>query len=535
MRDRYIILILIISSLALTLPGLKGNLPSLTVSDEFQIVERALHCGTGDFNPHLFTWPAQLPVYMLFIVLGILFVVLKVLNVVITTHDYMLLYLENPTVIYITSRLFSIILSTLSIPFIYLMASRIANRTTAIFASVILITSPLFIRYSHLAKPEAYLLLFTSMALFFIYRNHNLSKQNIILSAIFTGTAISTKYNALLIIPAVIAYIFIQKTDVKSHIRLSLMFVVITTLSFLIFSPFIVIDHHSAIGDIKTQIDRAREVGFQLMSSLRWFAVNISPRLITPVIIPFALLGFMMASRERKLIPLILLVLLNIAIIVGRYVPPHYLIVSLPPIAIIGGNGLQYLFSKIKRKNKYIGILFISFIGLFIAIPTFIAVRKSAMTDTREMARQWIEENLTENSAILIDRVIPDVESPQLIPNPESAERLSIWGRGNIRFRILISVSKEIKNRRKYNLYLVSMAIKDVVSFIEGNNIKYVITSVFGDKEFYIDQCLDYGVETYPCENEYHRILKEKYKLIKNFSPDGKITRGPEVLIYITE
>ncbi|HEC80037.1 MAG TPA: hypothetical protein ENI43_02160, partial [Firmicutes bacterium] len=114
MRDRYIILILIISSLALTLPGLKGNLPSLTVSDEFQIVERALHCGTGDFNPHLFTWPAQLPVYMLFIVLGILFVVLKVLNVVVTTHDYMLLYLENPTVIYITSRLFSIILSTLS-------------------------------------------------------------------------------------------------------------------------------------------------------------------------------------------------------------------------------------------------------------------------------------------------------------------------------------------------------------------------------------------------------------------------------------
>jgi len=534
MRDRYVILILIILTLAITLPGIKGSLPSLTVSDEFQIVERALYCGTGDLNPHLFTWPAQLPVYLLFGLFGILYIFLHILQKVGSTQDFMLLYLQNPTLFYITARIFSTIITSISIIFLYPLVKKLSNKTTAIFSSIVLITSPLFIKTEVVAKPEPYLLLFTILVLYFIYREEKIKTIDVVLSAIFTSASISSKYNALLILPSIILIILIKKDSKTTKLKHLGLFIATTILFFIIFSPFMLIDYQSAINDIKSQFARAGEVPFNIKSSIYWLSVNLTPRIITFVLIPFFIFGIYLISRRKHLLPLSLIVFLNIISIIGRYVPPHYLIVSLPSIAISSGFGLNAFISYIKRAGKIMTIIILLIIIALILIPTLKIEKNSTLIDTREIARRWIEENIKSDSSILVDRIIPDVESPQIIPNAESARVLVNLGMGAVRFKILTNESIIINNRTRFDLHPLSMDGNDIYGFIKDSQIEYIITSIFNDKDFYVDQCLDFGVETYPGEYKYHKMLNERFILIKEFLPDGKISKGPEVLIYKT-
>jgi len=532
LKDKYIIVIMIVISLAFALPGVKGSLPSLTISDEFQIVERALYCGTGDLNPHLFTWPAQLPVYILFGLFGALYILLYILHRVGSAQDFMLLYLQNPSLFFITARLLSVLISSISIPFVYYLTKKFSNKITAIFSSTAIITSPLFIKMEVIAKPESYLLLFTILSLYFIYRKDVIKPKDIILSAIFAGASLSSKYNAFLILPSIIMIIILKSDGRTVKLKHLGLFIATTFISFFIFSPFMLIDYRSAIRDISSQFERAGEVPFNVKSSLYWLSVNLTPRIITFVLIPFFIFGIYLTTKKKLLFPISLIVFLNIIGVLGRYVPPHYLIISIPSIAISTGFGLNAFISFIKRSGRIIYVAILIILFALIIILTYKVVLNSTLTDTRELARRWIEENINIDSSIIVDRIIPDVESPQLIPDSESAQRLLNMGKGNIRFKILTNESTTIKERRRFNLYPLSMAGNDISGFIKDNHPEYIVTSVFKDRDFYVDQCLDYGVETYPGEFEYHKTLDEKFIFIKTFMPDGKISKGPEVLIY---
>lgn len=543
-KKEYILLtIIFILALSLRIIGIDFGLPDPTLSDEFQIIERALQMGTGDLNPHLFTWPGHLPTYLLFSLYTLQFVIGFLLKVYRSSLHYADLYFRDPTVFFESARLISALVGSGAVVLFYFLLRGLFNLRTAIIGTLLLALSYPHLRHSHFARPDVYATFFVLLSiLIFFMAVVNKKSSLIYLSGFACGMGIATKFNsAILVIPLLISTPLIARR-MKNRLKDSLYLVIGVISGTFLFAPYLLLDFQGAYKDITAQIVRLNSSRFGAISNQFPYLVKVLllkklGYVITLSLIPGIII--LLFKKGKMKVPILSFAALYILVVGTKRVPPHYILPLIPILILISAYLIDRILSLLddKLKNIYIYALNIIVISALLVYPSISAVKllsNFTRKDTRTVAREFIEREILEGSRILVETIQPDVDSPQLYPTKSSIKRIIKNSKSKGRFKYFINDEDYPYSNRTYKLFTITSVEGDIKQFILKNDIEYIIVSKFQDEDYYLDQILDPGDETYDTQFEFYEILSDddKFKPILNINPLEFDYRGPHILIY---
>jgi hypothetical protein len=531
---------------ALRLWGIGHSLPDMTVEDEFQIVERALHCGTGDLNPHLFTWPGSLPIYLTFIVYALYALLQFACGYASSLSDFAREYFSNPTPFFILARLLAAGFGIWAIWETYRATARSYSRYAGLLSALVLALCWGAIRSSHIALADIFTTIFLPLALISTERFWQEEKLRWIFAAgLALGVGISAKYNLAFLGPALICAPFLAPGLSRKRRIFSILWLVAGgCLGFIITCPFSILDFPSFSHDLL--------ITFQRMASSRHGAFSLQHGYLLGMVLPYSMswtlliagaLGFIRALWKHSRMDILLVIFISIYVIVagGRWAPPNHLLPLVGALAILAGRALADLSGWIsrrfaERKAVWKGkILFGVVLAVFMVYPLLLdseGIQEYTYLDGRAQARLWIEENIPAGSSILIDSAAPDVDSPQLLPDKATMLELVANGKGAGRYRFFLESEQYPFGRPTYRLYLRPWAKGGAIEFIQMHQPDYVVTTEFIDRGHYFDQILLPGDDHYEGEGEYHQWLADNLMLINVFGPSFGEASGANVYIY---
>jgi len=343
-----------------------------------------------------------------------------------------------------------------------------------------------------------------------------------LLAGIFTGMGIATKYPAALsFIFVILVHLFISykrnsTTLINKKIILGFFSVL---LGFFICAPYFFLDFSTAkaqltLGFSSRFLGAEGSIG---MENYIWYLDGPLKEGSGIFISIFSLLGFLyslvrLRNKDTLLLfsfPLIYFIILGLT----RVRWDRWAIPILPFMAIFAAlflvkliNGISYINKKWHNRKKT--LVFISSIILIIQ-PVFKTLSYDyliSQKDTRTVAKEWIDENITQGSKIAIEEYCPVI----------SRQKYNVFINKD---GILI---KDISERG----WKGSIADTESLDSLTKNGIEYVIIN----KDMY-NSYLKEGIR-YPDEIKFYQELFKKVELIKEFKPHSKDKPGPEIGIY---
>jgi Dolichyl-phosphate-mannose-protein mannosyltransferase len=202
---RATLLLVLFTAAGLRLSAVGFGNHSLTFQpDEDSNVPLALTLSWADLNPHAFYYPAFLW-YMLFAMDRLVFWFGKQYGLLRHWQDLQRLFAENPLPFFFLSRTLSVAFGTATVGLVYLLGRRLFSPAHGLLAAGFLAVTFLHVRDSALATPDAPMTFFVVLSLLGTaavlaqgrVRDH-------VLAAGAAGLATATKYNAVLVIVALI-------------------------------------------------------------------------------------------------------------------------------------------------------------------------------------------------------------------------------------------------------------------------------------------------------------------------------------------
>lgn len=531
---------------ALRLWGIGHSLPDMTVEDEFQIVERALHCGTGDLNPHLFTWPGSLPIYLAFIVYALYALLQLAWGQVSSLSAFANGYFSNPTPFFILARLLAVAFGIWAVWETYRATVRSYSRSAGLLSALVLALSWGAVRSSHIALADIFTAVFLPLTLIYTERYWQEKKQRwIFVAGLLLGIGVSAKYNlaflglALLCVPLLAEGLSWKKRAI------SLLWLVTGgSLGFILTCPFAILDFPTFSRDLL--------ITFQRMASSRHGAYSLQHGYLLGMVLPYCMswtllvasaLGFIRALWKHSRMDILLIVFVGLFIIVagGRWTPPNHLLPLVGALAILAGRALADMSGWITKRFAERNIVWKgrALVGLilvvFLVYPLFLdseRIKEYTYLDGRAQARLWIEKNIPAGSSILIDSAAPDVDAPQLLPDRITMLELIAADKGAGRYRFFLNSEQYPFGRPTYRLYLRPWVEGGAIEFIQTHQVDYIVTTEFIDRGHYFDQILLPGDDHYEGEGEYHQWLADNLTLLNVFGPSFGEASGADVYIY---
>lgn len=527
-KEQVFLIAILILGFILRIWGINFGLPFQFHQDEPIVVNHTLAYGTGDSNPHFFAIP-PLTSYLLFLIYGIYFLLGKLAGIFSTTEAFAISFFKDPSIFYLLGRLFiGIIPGTLSILFTYKLYKRIFSSSSgALFAASLVAFNCLNVADSHYIYTDMLLSLFIIIAILQLIKTYNLARlKNYILSGIFIGLAIGTKYNAaILIVPFLFTHLFIcrnQKTGLFSiNIIMGAIFLFLTLF---ITNPFMFLDFKFFINSFAAQAGASGYVGWLHHIS---YSLRESIGLLFFIL---GLLGMLLLTKENKqkgcllfLFPIIFY--LHLVFLSQPF--PRYVIPLIPFFAIATGWLIfEYLIPKLKEnlaKKFSVALIFLLFIPLIIkSIKVDILLSSK---DTRIEAADWMKIHINSQSRIALDHTFfkPAIvqSREQLKDKYESLDRQS--GLVNIKSRKLELMVQAQKKILGYYLYFLSPYFAKPAQFLAE------IPSLPFDLDVLKSNNIDYVVINYAKRQKdtekFYQALKDNAKLVVSFSPysDGKV------------
>lgn len=397
--------------------GIDYALPFLYSIDEGQIIPSAVRFGTGDLNPHTFTYPPFFK-YLLFAFYGIYYIIGSVFGVFSSVKDFEIMYFNDPSPFYLIGRLTSAVMGVITVIITYFIGKNAYNKATGLLASLFLAFCWFHIEYSRLALPDGPMSFFIILSLYFSLKIIDNDKLiNYVAAGIFCGFAIATKYHGGIAIFAILAAHLIRLSDQN---QLSFKSVNVKPLivgyfciagAFLLANPYAVLDFQSFWRDL--QFD-ASVVPFEgnifigLFKYLKALFFN-SSNVIDSVFGAFIVGGFGYAIYRRSKADLLLLLfpsmlLLYISYKTANLIKLRYLLPIYPLFYLFGARFIVDLMKKLPfhEKAKYAISFVLIFVLMINPVKTAIEVGyRTSQKDTATLAREWVEENIPADSKIL--------------------------------------------------------------------------------------------------------------------------------------
>ena len=520
LRNEYILLAgVLILGAALRLWGIDFGLPYTLHNDEPIVVNHAVAYGTGDLNPHFFIIP-PLCSYLVFIFYGMYFVAGKLAGMFAHTRDFGLLFFTDPTSFYLIARVFlGVLPGTLCIWGVYVLYRRFFPEARgALFAALVVAVSFLAVVNSHYAYTDSMMLLFILAAYFFMAGMMRApSIKNYLLSGIFIGLAVSTKYNAgLLAVSFAIAHAsaVLCRNRKKSELifgRYLWAAVGVSLLVFIMTNPFAVLDWRFFLQEGVAKI-RSRGMGWTYHITYSLFE-GMGPALLVAGFAGCVLMLFWeRLSNKLLFFSFPLAFYLHLVFQSQRF--SRY---GLPLVPFLAIGAAYFLFRAIMsaERTRLWRALVYTIAALTLA-PTLAKTVKAdmlfALPDTREVSARWIEDNIPPGAKIAVDHT---AYRPMIYQSPEQLEekyalagsQKALEGAKKEKLRYLIEATRD---RKTYDVFFLEYGEKKDVLFLSETP---VITGVSGNIRKVKDSGIEYVVVNYNTYADLEGVKEELEKM----------------------
>jgi asparagine N-glycosylation enzyme membrane subunit Stt3 len=465
---------------------------------------------TGDLNPHWFGNPASTIIYSLTVVFH-LWHFLTQNGSLLQADPNLQIHFEADFVTYtVLARLVSITFAVLSIPLIFYLGKRVFNGKVALIGTLLFIFYGVVVTHVQVARSDSAGLFFSSMSLLLLHRLYeNRTFQDQLLAGAAIGLAISSRYFLLALVP-IFGLVNIgilwqsrqSKIQRRRYVGQAVIGLLIIAATFILTTPYFALDFSEVILSLR-RAGRGTHLGADGLTpigNLLWYVTVVLPQNMgwPQVILLFA--GIAIVLRERKFGQMMLLFYLAIFILGISLLSLHWqrwLIPILPICALLVAHALWRILTILKR-SKYADFRTASAVAilgvlLLLAWPayqtTLFNIRHSRPT-TRGIAREWIVDNLPEDSSLAVDT--------QSVPLDGTDFTWTMWN--------TLAKERELTDYRSegYDYIVVSGRMYDLYAA---------------------------EPERYQKEFDFYEQLFENGKLVRFFEP-SLLRGGPKIYIY---
>ena len=383
--------------------GLKFGLPFPEARpDELPMAHRALRMFSGDLNPHHFAYGTLFP-YLLALCYGAWFAIRMVLG---TGLDAIVTELAlDTTPLLMISRHLSALMGAATVVPVYLIGRRTGGRSVGTMAALFCAVALLHVRDSHFGVTDVPMTFFITTGLWLILRLRDHDQiRDYLLAGIAAGLAVSVKYaGVFLLAPLMVAQLAWRRRAGASWREVLVYpgptwFVLGLIGAFVATTPYSVLDYTAFLDHFlfETVDHLATGHGLDLGRGWVYHATITLPRGLGLLLFGAALAGIANGLRTRT--PALLVLIAFVAAYYGvagsgRTVFFRYMIPLVPVLCVLAAEAV----GRLRGRNAWIA-------AVVIAFPTLLASARYdaglAATDSRVIAREWIEANVDAGSQI---------------------------------------------------------------------------------------------------------------------------------------
>ncbi len=397
--------------------GLTYQLPVPTGPDHLGLIAVALRMGTGDLNPHMFTWPAA-PFYVMAACFGAMFGVCRLLGIVDGVAEFKQWFLDDPTAFFMVTRLIMVTIGLLSVAAMYRLGCALGSRRKGLLAAAMLAVTPAEVILCHYQKAEPMLVLATILGLWALVRWWQQDDfGRVALAGAAIGLAVAVKYNAaLLVVPALATWIrHAMRSEGRSWrvliVRRLLVGVACMMFVFVALNPYLVLDASEAMRQLTGQ----KELMQHGMAQAERFVPAEYLRVILPISFgwvlyaAFAVGSFWLAWRaarwrDESILLLAFILPYTAAMMSQKLVTSYYPLPLVPALAL----GTAGLIETLRRGSRLATWAFV----VLLAHPTgrcVILACELALPGPIFKAEYWIASHVPPGDRIAHNHWLPPI------------------------------------------------------------------------------------------------------------------------------
>lgn len=367
---------------------------------------------TSNLNPHFFAY-GSFPIYAVYL-LGVFS---NFISNPLGQPDFKVAFEEAILI----GRLFSAVFTLLTILLIYRISYILRGKTAAVLSLVFSATSVGFLQFSHFGTFEMWTSSF-SLILFLVFYFFLKTKKEkyFMLGVITLGFLISLKASNIVLISVPLYIIFVELfakkfsfRNLKTFLRLPLILLSFSILSFVIFAPFNLLDYKSFLGSIKYETNVA--TGALLVFYTSSFSnsvpvifqyTRVLPFLINPLLtiiaIPALIYALLKAIRKKDIYLGLCLVFFFSLFLPSSFLFAkwtRYIVPGIPFLYIIIAISLVEIKSKVPQKLWFALTSIILVLSTISSVAFVKTVRLSP--DARFEAVKFATNNIPRESMVL--------------------------------------------------------------------------------------------------------------------------------------
>ena len=533
-----LLLAVLVLALALRLKGVAYGLPySFVNADESIVVPKAFQAARGELNPQFFFYPS-LYFYLvaaLYVLAAPVWWLLGQGNLLGTTS-----FVIDPGIHFLLGRLLSVTLGTASVYLLYRLGRDSFGRPAGLIAASLLAVSPLHVAYSHMAVTDVTAVAFSLLALVLLHlaatgaeqsRTEVATRRLLVIGAVAAGLATSTKYNlGMLVLPATVAAVYACRPAAARRTAagargalvwarlLALRVYLPMAVAFVLASPFVVLDAPHFLSDFVRQnriMDRGW-LGFENVGNGFWY--NVTPNLTGAVGVVLVLLGAAGLGwalwRRTRLDVMVAPYAIAYFVYIGTWkeLADRYLLVIVPLLILLAARSCVEVTELWPRRRRIV-VPLVAVVLVAAAVPPLASSiaydRTLSGADTREVAREWIQDNVPPGARIAVENYGPPLVRQDVLHHYRAA------GLDPVAYRLL---------RLKLPAPGAPERSRDLDRLRE-RGIEYVVVSSR------IRERVLAAPEVYPTIVDFYRRLDAETVLVKEFRP-GPGERGPVLSLY---
>ena len=419
----WLLFILTCLALVLHLWGIRRDLPYIYEIDEPFFVTPAVNmAATGNLNPGWFGNPGSTVIYPMAAGFRIWRGVVDDVPLLRPNPGLRQTFERNFANFYLLGRYLSTAYAVLSLPLIYLLGKRAFNEWTGLAAGFLFAFYPLAVSHAQYVRTDSAAAFFGLLSLYLCLRAYDQpTLWNHALAGAAIGLSVSSRYFMVVLIPFLLLldlHLLWRRpanTQSRQMLNAALTGAAVTFVAFAATTPYFFLDLDTARAGI-LQEARSEHLGADGLSrpgNFLWYLSQAIPEAISWPQVALVIFGVTLAWREKqnKQIALLGFVMLFLAgISLSRLHWARWTIQILPLLALFAASAMIWVSDHVTASlglnpRWFLGLVIL---GAFIAAAQpgyrliLMNIRQSNPS-TRLLARQWIIENIPQQSKIAFE------------------------------------------------------------------------------------------------------------------------------------
>lgn len=508
--------VVVLVGVLLRLRGITWGLPYLYDPDEHFLVDPAVRfVTTGDLNPHSFFYPGSTIMYTLGLAYGAYWIVGHFAGWFPDLESFGELFSSNPTSFYLMARIIAIAMATLSIPLVYPLTRRMAGKGAALAAAAFVAVSPLHIAYSRVIRTDPLMTTFLLAAMLCAVKAMDRhSGRLFLLGGAFIGLATATKFPGIsgAIIPVMAIGLATAPLAIPWVIRARWLGAAVLggIVAFAVAAPFVITGIREVYWVLVMEGGRGHvsATGGRGLPNYLWYLTGPLRHAMGWPLELMALLGLVVSvrsgSRPRLLLAgFSLLFLLGIGMSLKRW--DRWIVPLMPFVAMLAAIGLERIVQALAwfRSRPLAQELSVVALGLALVIPSVSDAlhRGGTTSDSRDIAKVWIEGHVPPGSKLAVEQYTPPISRRE--------------------YHVFVALKGELQRDTTTRGYKGVLGDMRALDPLRVKGIEYVVVSDYLDR-FRTER------DTYPDEVRFYEELFRASDLLYELKPVG---RGPAIRV----